>query len=257
MSSILQTPQTVTTANVPVRTPSVGTGGVAVRGQWLPSADQIADWSLDARIVHLFAEIGTPVVVPRNGELYAEDGQVDNLYRIESGVIRTCKILNDGRRQIDGFYMAGDIVGLEVGRRHQYCAEAVCRATLRAVRMRTVHAQIEAGGDLSCALWEMTARELLRSQQHILLLGRRSAQERVGCFLLALASRIAGRNVLETANVLFDLPMSRQDIADYLGLTIETVSRTFTQLEAMGVIALESARTVRLSNRAALREMNG
>lgn len=257
MSSILQTPQTVTTAAIPLPASPVNLADARIRGQWRPSAEQIADWSLDARIVHMFAEIGTPGTVARNGELYAEDDAVDNLYRIESGVIRTCKILNDGRRQIDGFYMAGDIVGLEFGRRHLYCAEAVSRATFRVVRMRTVHAQIETGGDMSCALWEMTARELYRSQQHILLLGRRSAQERVGCFLLAMANRIVGKDVLDTAGAAFDLPMSRQDMADYLGLTIETVSRTFTQLEGLGVIALVSARKVRLCNRAALRDMHG
>lgn len=257
MSSILQAPPTSQIAAAPVVAPA-RSGGRGEEGmQWIPSADQLADWSSEARIAHLFTEIGTPVSVARNGELYAEDQPVDNVYRVESGVIRTCKILNDGRRQIDGFYIAGDIVGLEMRSRHAYYAEALSRATVRAVRLRTLRSRVEMGGGMSSALWEMTARELHRAQEHILLLGRRSAQERVACFLLGMAGRLAGPLASEKGAITLDLPMSRQDMADYLGLTIETVSRTFTQLEGLGVIALVSARKVRLCNRAALRDMHG
>ncbi|MBB3808557.1 helix-turn-helix domain-containing protein [Pseudochelatococcus contaminans] len=213
--------------------------------------------SAEDRIAALFAEIGTQVVIPRNGELYAEDQTVDTVFRVESGVVRTCKILNDGRRQIDGFYVAGDIVGLEMRSRHAYYAEAISRTTLRAVRLRTLRSRLEMDGGMSSALWDMTALELHRSQEHNLLLGRRSAQERVACLLLSMAQRLACDGAAEKGALTIELPMSRQDMADYLGLTIETVSRTFTQLEATGVIALISARKVRLCNRAALLDMHG
>ncbi|MGV6873340.1 helix-turn-helix domain-containing protein [Pseudochelatococcus sp. B33] len=257
MSSIQQLPGTVFAAGAPVAAPVRGANRSEEHTFWKPSVDQVADWSSEAWIAHLFAEIGTTMTVARNGELYAEDQPVDSVYRVESGVIRTCKILNDGRRQIDGFYIAGDIVGLEMRSHHAYYAEAISRATVRTVRLRTLRSRMEMGGGMSSALWEMTARELHRAQEHILLLGRRSAQERVACFLLSMADRLSNPPAPEKGAPTIELPMSRQDMADYLGLTIETVSRTFTQLEGTGIIALTSARKVRLCNRAALREMHG
>lgn len=257
MSSIQHLPHDSLTPGAPILSPPHGAGQVADGQFWKPSVDKVADWSSESWIAHLFAEIGAPLTIARNSELYAEDDVVDSVYRVESGVIRTCKILNDGRRQIDGFYVAGDIVGLEMRGHHAYYAEALSRTTVRAIRLRTLRSRMEMGGGMSSALWEMTARELHRSQEHILLLGRRSAQERVACFLLAMARRLADPAVSEKGAPTIDLPMSRQDMADYLGLTIETVSRTFTQLEGMGVIALTSARKVRLCNRTALREMHG
>lgn len=257
MTSIEQLPRTLLPAGASVVPQPRALGRGEEAPAWKPSAEKVADWSSDAWIAHLFAELGTPMTIARNGELYGEDQPVESVYRVESGIIRTCKILNDGRRQIDGFYVAGDIVGLEMRGRHVYYAEAISRATVRAVRLRTLRARMEAGGAVSTGLWDMAARELHRSQEHNLLLGRRSAQERVACFLLSMAERLADPCVPEKGAQTIDLPMSRQDMADYLGLTIETVSRTFTQLEAAGVIALASARRVRLCNRAALRDMHG
>lgn len=257
MSSIQEMPRTSLSGATSVASPARGHGRTEDGAFWQPAVDRAADWSSDAWIANLFVELGTPLAVARNGELYAEDHPVESVYRVESGVIRTCKILNDGRRQIGGFYVAGDIVGLEMRGRHAYYAEAISRATVRAVRLRILRSRMEMGGGMSSALWEMTARELHRSQEHNLLLGRRSAQERVACFLLSMADRLQGACMAEKGAPTIDLPMSRQDMADFLGLTIETVSRTFTQLEAAGVIALSSARKVRLCNRAALRDMHG
>ncbi len=257
MSSIQHLPRAVAAAGSPLLASRHDANRAEDGAAWKPVVDKVADRSSETWISHLFAEVGSPLTVARNGELYAEDQLVESVYRVESGVIRTCKILNDGRRQIDGFYVAGDIVGLEMRDRHAYYAEALTRTTVRAVRLRTLRSRMEMGGGMSCALWEMTARELHRSQEHNLLLGRRSAQERVACFLLSMANRLADPRAADKGAPVIDLPMSRQDMADYLGLTIETVSRTFTQLEATGIIALSSARKVQLCNRAALLDMHG
>ncbi|MFT0892369.1 helix-turn-helix domain-containing protein [Pseudochelatococcus sp. G4_1912] len=257
MSSILQIRQPAFVEPLSVSLPNMRSGRGHGEGQQALCVEKIVDWSSEAQIAQLFTETGISLTVSRNSELFAEDQPIDNIYRVESGVIRTCKLLNDGRRQIDGFYMAGDIVGLEMGCRYTYCAEAIARSTVRAIRMRSLRVQVEAGGRMASVLWDMTARELQRSREHILLLGRRSATERVASFLLSFASHIGRPNAAEPGGMILDLPMSRQDMADYLGLTIETVSRTFTQLEGMGVIALLSARRVHLSNRTALRDLNG
>lgn len=222
----------------------------------------------------MFDTVGTSLTLARNSELYAEDQPVEQFYRVESGAVRTCKILNDGRRQIDGFYLPGDIVGIEAGSRHLYAAEALVRTTLRAVKVRNVRSQAADGGEMALELWDMIARELRRSQDHIQLLSRRSAQERLASFLLAMSERDTGKYMSErdtgkymserdtgkpmaSIQQTIDLPMSRQDMADYLGLTIETVSRTFTQLEAQGVLELVTARRIKVNNRMALCDMHG
>ena len=163
--------------------------------------------------------------------------------------MRTYKILNDGRRQIGGFYLAGDIFGLEFATEHTLSAESIADSKILVVKRSTIDAL--AGRDASVArqLFTLTGRELRRVQDRILLLIK-SAQERVASFLLEMAERVSGGNAIE-------LPMSRQDIADYLGLTIETVSRTLTSLESAAAIEVPTSRRIVLRNRAALSRMNG
>lgn len=191
-----------------------------------------------------FGLVGTPVRFARNSELYGEDEPAEFLYQVISGAVRTYKVLEDGRRQIGAFYLPGDIFGFEASEAHISSAEAVCETQVLAVKrsvlmMRSIHEK-----DLTRLLWDATAQELRRFQDHLVLLIK-SAEERVAEFLLDMAHRAAKTSAVE-------LPMSRQDIADYLGLTIETVSRTFTQLEQTGIIGLPTSRRVELRNRAAL-----
>jgi CRP-like cAMP-binding protein len=140
--------------------------------------------------------------------------------------------------------MPGDMFGFESGAGHSLSAEAITDAKVLVIKRSAVAALAERDPDVARQLWTMTSRELQRVQGHILLLVR-SAQERVASFLLEMADRIASSNEIR-------LPMSRQDIADYLGLTIETVSRTLTQLEASATIALPTSRHVVIRNRPAL-----
>ena len=192
--------------------------------------------------------MGAPMSYARNAEIYGENEPAEYLYKLVSGTVRTSKILNDGRRQIGEFYLAGDLFGHEVGSEHSFSAEAITQVKVIVIKRSAVEALAARDHDVARQLWAMTGRELQRMQEHILLLIK-SAQERVAGFLLEMAERVKSTNEVE-------LPMSRQDIADYLGLTIETVSRTMTILENSAAIALPSSRRIVLRNRAALRQLN-
>jgi CRP/FNR family nitrogen fixation transcriptional regulator len=184
----------------------------------------------------------------RNIEIYGEHEPAEYLYQVISGAVRTYRMLDDGRRQISAFYLPGDIFGVEAGDVHLSSAEAICDAQILVAKRSAVMARAENEKSLARQLWMLTVRELQRVQEHSLALIK-SAEERVAGFLL----EMAGRNTNGTA---VELPMSRQDIADYLGLTIETVSRTFTQFVHSGTIALETSRRIQLRNRLALNRLN-
>jgi CRP/FNR family nitrogen fixation transcriptional regulator len=141
------------------------------------------------------------------------------------------------------------VFGLETGELHHFSAEAMTESKVLVVKRSSLVALAARDTEVARQLWTLTARELERAQQHFLALIK-TAEERVVGFLLDMASRVSGSNQ-------FELPMSRQDIADYLGLTIETVSRTMTQLESTAAIELPSSRRVVLRNRAKLGQLNG
>ena len=184
----------------------------------------------------------------RNSEIFGENESADYLYKVVSGSVRSYKVLVDGRRQIGAFYVPGDIFGLESGDTHTFSAEAITDCKILVIKRSAVMALAARDPDVARQMWAATARELARVQAHSLLLIK-TAQERVASFLLEMAERVAGDGLVE-------LPMSRQDIADYLGLTIETVSRTLTQLEKTAAIGVPSSRRILLRNRSALRRLN-
>jgi CRP/FNR family nitrogen fixation transcriptional regulator len=194
-----------------------------------------------------FGVMGTVKRFARNTEIYGEDEDAEYLYQVISGAVRTYRILDDGRRQIGAFYLPGDIFGLEACETHISSAEAVCETRLVAVTRSAVMARAGHEKEFARLLWNATARELRRFQEHLGLLIS-SAEERVVSFLLDMKRRAAKSSAVE-------LPMSRQDIADYLGLTIETVSRTFTQLEQSGSISLLTSRRVELHKHATLNRL--
>ena len=192
--------------------------------------------------------MGATMSYPRNSEIFGENEPADYLYKVISGSVRTSKILSDGRRQIGDFYLPGDIFGLEFADTHALSAEAVSAAKVLVVRRSALNALAERDASVAAQLFALTGRELRRAQERIVLLIK-SAQERVASFLLEMSERLTLDNAIE-------LPMSRQDIADYLGLTIETVSRTLTSLESAAAIEV-TARRIRLCDRGALNRMNG
>jgi CRP-like cAMP-binding protein len=144
--------------------------------------------------------------------------------------------------------LPGDVFGLEIGGKHTFSAEAVVDCKILVIKRSTLVTLAARNNDVARELWTMTAGELQRAQGHVMLLIK-TAQERMAGFLLEMSARALSGNEV-------DLPMSRQDIADYLGLTIETVSRTLTQLENLAAIAVPSSRRIVLRNRNALSRLN-
>jgi CRP/FNR family nitrogen fixation transcriptional regulator len=202
--------------------------------------------------VHLLSEpsSGPRRAVSKDHEIFAEGDEAEYFYKVVSGVVRTYKTLADGRRQIDAFHLPGDFCGLESGDDHRFTAEAVGEVSVVAFRGRSLEALATSNADLARQVVAAMMRSLERAQNHMMLLGRKSAVEKIATFLLDLSDRLAARGDVE-------LPMSRVDIADHLGLTIETVSRSLTQLERAGVIGLPThRRTIQLRDRAALRRLD-
>ncbi|HEX3505157.1 MAG TPA: helix-turn-helix domain-containing protein [Xanthobacteraceae bacterium] len=198
---------------------------------------------------HEIMLMGAIVSYQRNSEIFGECEPVEYLYKVVSGGVRTSKILSDGRRQIGDFYLPGDIFGLEFAATHVLSAEAITDTKVLVIKRSALNALAARDASVAAQLFALTGRELRRAQERIVLLVK-SAQERVAGFLLEMSDRLALDDAIE-------LPMSRQDIADYLGLTIETVSRTLTSLESAAAIELTTARRIRLRNRNALSCMNG
>ncbi len=188
---------------------------------------------------------GTRMHFRRNEEIFGQGESADYVYRVVAGAVRTIRFSSDGRRQILNFYLPGDVFGLECGKHHTLSAEAVGDTDLSLVRRSLIDTVTKQDASAALALLTLMQRQLQSAQEHTLVLGRKGAGERVAAFLLQLADRV-------TAQCEIDLPMSRADIADYLALTIETVSRAFTQMERDNTIALPSSRHVVVRDRCAL-----
>ena len=204
---------------------------------------------LPCSLAGLIDSAGSRIRFGRDAEIFAEDQAADHVYQVVRGAVRLFKLTSDGRRQIAAFYLRGDVIGLEAGARHDFCAESVGSSALLAVP-RTALAEAREDCDLSRELEANAVEQLRRSRQHMLLLGCRNAQQRIAAFLLKMAERLQAARIIE-------LPMSRLDIADYLGLTIETVSRGLTQLERGGLIAIPAPRRIVLRDRRALAAGDG
>lgn len=177
--------------------------------------------------------------------LYLEGEIQSHIYLVISGVIGTYKLLSDGRRQICAFSYPGDILGVECAERHLNHAEALTETVVRSIPTHAIDKLIMTEPGFGQALLHITSMELASTRELLLSLGRKTANEKLATFLL----NIARRNVITgQSEVQFNLPMKRSDIADYLGLTTETVSRNFTRLKLSGIISLVSSNTVRVNN---------
>jgi CRP/FNR family nitrogen fixation transcriptional regulator len=176
----------------------------------------------------------------RDTEIFAQESSARRVYRVVSGAVRTVGLLCDGRRQIGAFYFPGDWFGIEAAPVHRFAAEAVSDAIVEA-HDRAAMISLAEHPLLGAELIEATVKELSRAHDHLMLLGRKTAEEKVATFLLDLEKRGVR-----------DLPMRRQDIADYLGLTIETVSRMLTQLQNAGVVRICNTRRLEVLDAGAL-----
>ncbi|WP_333586689.1 helix-turn-helix domain-containing protein [Phenylobacterium sp.] len=198
-------------------------------------------------IADVMTRLGLKMNFAKDEEIFCQDEEADLIYLVVSGAVRTTRLLSDGRRQVGAFYYPGDLVGLETGALHRFSAEALSDAALLVVKRSSLQA-FAGDGEIDRAIWEATRRELERAQEHLLVLGRKTACEKVASFLMDLAERDSQAEAIA-------LPMGRQDMADYLGLTIETVSRMLTQLQGASVVEFDGCRRFRVKRWDALERL--
>ncbi|WP_340035506.1 helix-turn-helix domain-containing protein [Aminobacter sp. Piv2-1] len=202
--------------------------------------------ALDAASWDRESLFGDPMPVsfhPAGSEIFCEGDEVNCLYEVKFGCVRTYRLLDDGRRQIAAFYLPGEVFGFEADRSHHFSADAVVTTAVCSIRLATAI-------DLSRQILPLALRGLVRAQEHLLVLGRQNAVERVAAFLLDMSVRQGDTDLI-------DLPMSRSDIGDYLGLSLETVSRVLTKLKGLGMIELTTLRTVKILKPRALAAATG
>ena len=193
--------------------------------------------------------VGLVMSFGRNAEIHAEGEKSGYVYKVLSGVVRVSKLLPDGRRQISAFHLPGEMFGFEADQIHHASAEAVVPTKVVAFKWDGL---LDAGGKHMSVVRELLTLAMMslrRTQDHLLLLGRKNALERLVAFLWEIDARTGSTHVI-------DLAMPRHDIADYLGLTLETVSRMFAELKQQGAIQLESARRIHLLDPAKLKAMS-
>jgi CRP/FNR family nitrogen fixation transcriptional regulator len=193
--------------------------------------------------------VATEFSYRKEEEIYGEDEPAEYVYQVVTGAVRSYKLLSDGRRQIGSFHLPGDVFGLESGTTHRLAAEAIIDTTVRLVKRASLEKAAATDVQVARKLWAMTAGELRHAEDHMLLLGRKTAMERVATFLLEMDRRLAVAGMMA-------LPMCRRDIGDYLGLTLETVSRALSQLHAPGILGFSGARQIVLRNRARLHNLD-
>ena len=187
----------------------------------------------------------------RGAEIFGESEPAEYVYQVVEGSVRSYKLLSDGRRQIGAFHLVGDIFGLENGALHRFTAEAIVDTTVRLARRVSLEHVAEADALVARELLTMTTSNLQHAENHMLLLGRKTSLERVAAFLLEMDRRLCAADVMA-------LPMTRRDIADYLGLTLETVSRALSNLHEKGVLEFlgQTQRQIVLRNRSELAKLD-
>ena len=198
---------------------------------------------LDSLIV--LERIGTRLSYSRNDEIYAEADAAGCWYKVVSGTVRLCKLLADGRRHIAAFCFSGDCFGIDDVSERPHSAEAVDNVIVMRYSRNATEQLIDHNVALARLLRDTMLRDLANAHGRTLLLGRMTASERVAAFLLEMFERRDCTKIL-------DLPMSRNDIADYLGLTLETVCRVLSSFRREGVIAIPNPHRIELRDRDAL-----
>jgi len=193
---------------------------------------------------------GAKLQFTRNEPIFNQDDPADQVFRIISGTVRLCRYMPDGRRYIVDFLLPGDVMGFVESPDLPVSAEAVTDVTLMAFPRACFDQLAEQNPEVRAQLLRHLSCNLLTAQQHLFVLGCQKARERVASFLLRLADRVGA-----SCGDRLDLPMSRQDIADHLGLTIETISRTITGLRSTGAVLVPNTHQIVLRDKAALRAL--
>ncbi len=201
---------------------------------------------LDNDDLDSLSRISTDLLKTARQTICSEDETAEYLYNIRRGCVRVSKMLSDGRRQITGFLFAGDFFGLSCKDKYNYTAEAITEVEICRFPRGKIIKSFKKFPELGDRVFDMTRTELNATHDQMLLLGRKTAKEKLCSFLLKMRKK--STLLVETADDEVHLPMSRSDIADYLGLTVETVSRQFTNLNKNNLIALNGAHRISLVN---------
>ena len=199
--------------------------------------------------------IGQPMVAPRNRVVHEAGDPANNIYKVVDGTLRVVQLLPDGRRHVISFLHAGDYFGLDDNGVYASAIEAVTDCSLVRYPRRQFDALLENNASAGWQIFRLMCHQLTANNRMLLLLGRKTASERMASFLLGIAERGAGADA-ET-DIKVSLPMSRGDIADHLGLTVETVSRLVTKFRQRKLIQLVSAHELVIPDLEALRELAG
>jgi len=197
--------------------------------------------AMEAEELRRLADISAAQRLDGGQIIFAEGDGADAMFNVTVGTVKLYKLLPDGRRQITGFLSTGDFLGLSINESYAYSAETVTATTLCRFPRRKMEGLLDEFPRMQRRLFSMATNELAAAQDQMLLLGRKTAKEKICSFLLMMSQRAARRGHKDNPVL---VPMSRADIADYLGLTTETVSRTFTQLKTSGVISLQEGNKV-------------
>jgi len=210
--------------------------------------------ALDYEELRQLNAIATSVSLPADKTVFYEGDKDTFLFNVVQGAVRLSKMLPDGRRQITGFLFPGDLLGLSAEGVYAYTAEAIIDTSLCRFDRTRLTEIAEHFPKLERQLLSLASNELVQAQDHLMILGRKSADERVATILLRLAERIGQRS---NSGSVLDLPMTRYDIADYTGLTIETVSRSISLFRQKGVIEMSDARRIFIPETGALTLLSG
>lgn len=186
--------------------------------------------------------------------LFMEGDAAKSLFEIVEGSLRLYRILGDGRRVITGFLHAGDILGISFNSHYIYTAEAITPVTIRRLSKKAFEAELADSADIRPLVFQQMSDEMVQAQDQMVLLSTKNAEERLCTFLLKELQRALKNGGVQP---IVQLPMTRLDIADYLGLTIETVSRTVTKLCSKGVTAVSGRHSVKILKRAMLAHLAG
>lgn len=192
--------------------------------------------------------LGTVVSLRREQTLFHEADPAEFYFKVVSGAIRSCKLLADGRRHVGEFFLPGDFIGLDAETGYIFTAEAVSETTMVRYSRRSVDALAWQEPRIGHSLLRIACHGLSAAQQQMVLLSRKTAEERIASFILGLAERNGAADRVS-------LPMSRSDIGDHLGLTMETVSRALTQLKKDGVIGFTSSHELVICDRETLADL--
>lgn len=179
--------------------------------------------------------LATPVYFRAGKTIFSEGEPADSVYGVSHGVVRLYKLLPDGRRQVLSFALPGDFLGMPLADRHNFSADAIGEIALCRFSRDNLTKFIQSSPNIMRRLIEFATRELDMAQDQLLLLGNGSAEEKVAIFLVSWRNRLARLSVFSET---VPLPMRRQDIADFLGLKLETISRTLAKLEQKNVIRI-------------------